>query len=96
LNGDLTSVSGPFFNSPDDVKFMTSKGEEQFIDASMVPPDVGTGRAITRTVHSHETNQTIYTYLITIRFKVGPEGQQREIAVRIDPEVDNPPPVPRP
>lgn len=94
LTGDVNygGVTGPFFRSVDDVQFMTSRGKTQFTDATMDPE----GKTITRTVFEVEEDQTIYTYLLTVRFMVGKPGEpQHEIAISIDPEVDNPPPAPR-
>jgi hypothetical protein len=71
---------------------MTVRGQNQFVDGVMDPA----GKTITRTVSSDETDQTIYTYLLKVRFRIGKPGEpQREIAISIDPEVDNPPPTPR-
>jgi hypothetical protein len=93
LSGDVNAggVTGPFFRLPGDVQFMTDRGTARFSNV-VVDPHVGRAKAITTTVDGEETDQTIYTYLLTVRFMVG----EQEIAISIDPEVDNPPPVPRP
>ena len=81
----LNTNGGAEFQSADDIKFMTDLGKERF-DVKFDP----TTKVITATVKGEELNQIIYTYLITVHFP------QYGVALRVDPEVDNPPPPPVP
>ena len=81
----LNTGGGAEFQSAEDISFMTELGQERF-DVSFDP----TTKAITATVKGEELNQIIYTYLITVHFP------KYNVALRVDPEVDNPPPPPVP
>ena len=75
-------TGGGEFQSASDIKFVTSSGRGRFQVAFDSP------NQITATVNGEEENQTIYTYLITVHFP------EYNVALSIDPEVDNPPPPP--
>jgi hypothetical protein len=78
----LQGDTGAIFKSANDIDFRTVQGKGRF-------KLVQNGNTIVGTVKGTEANQIIYTYLLTVHFpSVG-------VALRIDPEVDNPPPVPR-
>lgn len=79
----LHGESGAIFKSENDINFQTQQGKGRFQLTQ-------TGdHTITGTVTGPEENQTIYTYEFTVHFpSVG-------VALRVDPEVDNPPPPPR-
>lgn len=68
-----------------DVDFKTLGGKALF-DVVFISPS-----QILATVRDGNENQTIYTYYLTVHL-VNPAG----VAIRIDPEVDNPPPPPGP
>lgn len=67
-----------------DIQFMSVSGKEhfsiQFISSTQ----------ILATIAGTNENQTIYTYYLTVHLR------NPEVAIRIDPEVDNPPPPPGP
>jgi hypothetical protein len=77
--------AGAEFQSADDISFMTELGKNRF-DVSFDP----TTKVITAKVKGEEDNQIIYTYLLTVHFP------KYNVALRVDPEVDNPPPPPVP
>jgi hypothetical protein len=80
----LDTSHGAAFKSTKDIWFQTDQGKERF-DLTITGDSV-----IEATVMAAESNQTIYTYELTVHFpKIG-------VALRIDPEVDNPPPAPGP
>ena len=82
-----TPSTAYFANHPgnEDIEFKTPGGKAHFnvlwVSATQ----------ILGTVIETNENQTIYTYYLTIHL-VNPAG----VAIRIDPEVDNPPPPPGP
>jgi hypothetical protein len=74
---------GAKFHSESDVQFPSARGQERF--QIKMPPNQT--ERIVGTVIGPEEDQTIYTYYFTVH--IG------DVSVRVDPEVDNPPPPPR-
>ncbi len=72
------------FESREDIEFITNGGKQRFPD-----PRFEDGR-ITVTVSCLEENETIYNYALTVHVGEGTNARM----IRIDPEVDNPPPPP--
>jgi hypothetical protein len=94
LNGEIGNkivwkVTDPAvarFESAEDVVFSSVDGKARF--PVVFNPSDGTITGIV--TGDPERNETIYAYKITVHFpKYG-------VAIQMDPEVDNPPPVPRP
>jgi uncharacterized protein YabE (DUF348 family) len=71
------------FVSPEDIQFRTNGGKSRF----NVTFNQET-KQITATINGDEEDQTIYTYFLTVHLP------SLNAAIRIDPEVDNPPPPP--
>ena len=70
------------FESADDIRFITTGGQNRFVVS------FDSESQITATINGVEEDQTIYTYYITVHLVNYP------VAIRVDPEVDNPPPPP--
>ena len=85
-NGDTItwtlSGSGGEFQTVDDIQFLTNGGKNRF-QLKFV-----SATQIAGVVIGNEENQTVYTYYVTVHFPA------YDIALRVDPEVDNPPPPP--
>jgi hypothetical protein len=79
----LHSNIGATFKSETDVMFQTPRGKTRF----HITKDADSTDTIVGHVTGPEEDQTIYTYYFTVH--IG------DVSVRVDPEVDNPPPPPR-
>lgn len=85
-NGDTItwtlSGSGGEFQTVDDIQFLTNGGKNRF-QLKFV-----SATQIAGVVIGNEENQTVYTYYVTVHFPA------YDVALRVDPEIDNPPPPP--
>lgn len=70
------------FRQADDIQFITTGGQNRFVVSYDSPSQ------ISATINGVESDQTIYTYYITVHLT------KIQAAIRVDPEVDNPPPPP--
>jgi hypothetical protein len=70
------------FHDQDDIKFITQSGQSRFTVEHRSSIEM---RA---TVVGLESDQTIYTYWLTVHLV------NSNLIIRVDPEVDNPPPPP--
>jgi hypothetical protein len=80
----ITDPRKATFDTAEDITFLTESGKGRF----EVVRD--SSSQITATVEGTNENQTIYAYFLTIHLTAFP------VAIRVDPEVDNPPPPPVP
>jgi hypothetical protein len=75
-----TPVRGTIFRNVDDIDFVDA--------ADKFTKTFNTDGTITATVNGTDPIEKIYVYFVTLR------RQDSEFAVKVDPEVDNPPPPP--
>jgi hypothetical protein len=80
----ITDPDSASFQDMSDIQFITQGGQNRFVVEFVSPTQM------TATVKGVESDQTIYTYYITVHLKA------INAAIRVDPEVDNPPPPPGP
>jgi hypothetical protein len=78
----ITPLKAKFIDASD-IGFITETGQAQFT------PTLDSDFQITATIDHDEQDQTIYTYFLTVHL-IGHD----DLAIRVDPEVDNPPPPP--
>ncbi|HEU4888953.1 MAG TPA: hypothetical protein VFV49_13790 [Thermoanaerobaculia bacterium] len=84
ITWNIKTTDTATFLTREDVRFQTTNGRNRFTTT------LDSASQITATINGAEEDQTIYTYLITVHLK----KFDNQVAVRVDPEVDNPPPPP--